>query len=274
MKQLFTLLFICALGLSLHAQAPYELYARTDYSLWFSRSKSIGGFLSSYNSYQAAHPESGGVKQFKENVGAMNGIIYGVGLRFFLGNGYIDGSVNGSKFSSGTNSFIYDNGDAREIKVTSRDFIFQFGFGFGKKLCFGPDFNITVQNTAVAAGFRYADGTLTYSNTQGLNGVYSTTRIGLYYGLEASYRLIKYVRFTFGFGRYGALLPIDKFEFNDNSGSKGLDAQSNYYLPQDFGLYAADPNTGSDNSAYNNLRGLRLNFGIRLLIPSGIDEKK
>jgi hypothetical protein len=238
-----------------------ELFLQTGYNMWLANSKDLTSFYKSYNT-----SVNGVDNDFKEKVGIMNGYGFVIGSRFFTEKAYFDLGFSTNRYASAINKVKFDDGDSREILVKTADWGFDFGFGWGKRFCAGMMLGMGAQRTTVNAGYRYANGTISYGPEYNLNGVYRALKGSLYYGFTADFRVVKYLRLGVSAIRLATLLPVDKFVYSDNSLIKGTG--TNTYVPINYVTYASG-GSFEDNEAGNDLRGWRISFIARIQLPYG-----
>lgn len=238
------------------AQSYFEPYVQVGYSGWFSKSKDLNAFFTSYNSSQATALNKG----FKDNSGYMSGFKIIGGGRVSSSNGYFEMGLGGSNLYAKQNVATFRNGDSRILDITCKEVGLDFGFGWGNKATFGFLFNIGYQNLYLRTGYQYANGTLSYGNSHILNGNYNGDRLCLFSGIALQFNVATYTWLTFDAGWYGTMLPNDKFTYDDVVDHK--EGNSLLYFPKDYGVALADP-FSVDNNAINNLRGFRININLR-----------
>lgn len=246
------------------AQQYMVPYIQVGYMGWFSSSKDLNAFFTSYNASQGTALKTG----FKSNSGFMTGFKIMGGGRFEYTNGYLELGIGGSRMFASQNVATFRNGDSRILDITGKEVGLDVGFGWGKKVTFGFLFNLGYQNMYIRTGYQYANGSLSYGNSHILNGNYNGDRLCLFSGISMQFRLVQYLWLGFDGGWYGTLLPNDKFTYDDVVDHK--EGNALLYFPKDYGVALFDP-FNNENDAVNNLRGFRFNINLRFQLSLSDD---
>lgn len=134
-----------------------------------------------------------------------------------------NGTWNWSKTSQ-TNTFMRPNKFGRSFELVARDVNLILGFGYGNKIFqILGDIGFGYRVSEVKSGLILPDGTLSYGNSNQLNGIFQSAEFPLYYGATVDFRIIKYLHIQGSFNFNTILFKGDGTDgFVDNNTGRGL----------------------------------------------------
>jgi len=264
-----TLLFILLAfsSFEMKAQLMVAFTAEGGYAGSTVKTAQLPLFLETYNNYNSA----GMTKAFGMKTGMASGkyMAFGMGI----GGEKCKCIVTFGKYLTTTPHLEarFAAGDGRDVWMelkdasTSTDVRFDVG-----RFTTGFEFDMLIRTVSIYSEYVFPDGSTSFGSEHVLNGVYTSNRLQVGTGAHIGFKIIKGV-YLIGKAEY--IFETDKkhpeyHQYEDLNSFRGM---SQDYLPFNMTEYYDNPSNSTGNSIFNDVHGLRFNFGIQIMLSNNVD---
>lgn len=268
MKKASLLLFLLALSsFEMKAQLVLAFHADAGYAGSTIKTDELPIFLASYNSYNSA----GLTKAYALKPGMASGKYFDFG--FGLGGEKCKMFVNFGQYLVRTPHLEarFNTGEGRDIWVELHDAstATEIRFDVGR-FTTGFQLDMIIRNISIYSQYVFPDDSRSFGAEHALNGVYTSNRLQLGAGLSLGFRLVKGVYLI---GKMDYVFQTDKShpEYHQYEDLQDFRGMTQDYLPRDLAEYYNNPPNSTGNSISNDIRGLRFNFGLQIMLSTNTD---